>query len=183
MSDSVQPHGLQPTRPLHPWDFPGKKKSICMPSPRHCSKNKSICMTLWFAISITVLIRNLGKMWLWDDCGVRGDMKFIWHSIFWWLSSKESTCQCRRQGFNPSVGKIPWRRKWQLTPVLTPVFSPGKFHGQRSLVGFSPRGCKELNTTEWLWNPLWVNSQVLRRHQNERQGGILNSRKEILFSE
>ena len=46
-----------------------------------------------------------------------------------WLSSKESTCQCRRHGFNPWVKKIPWRRKWQPTPV----FLPGKYHGQRSL--------------------------------------------------
>ena len=55
---------------------------------------------------------------------------------------KESTCQCRRSrrhDFNPWVGKIPWRRKWQ--PI--PVFLPGKFHGQRSLQGYSPRGCKE----------------------------------------
>jgi len=43
------------------------------------------------------------------------------------------------------VGKIPWRRKWQPTPV----FLPGKSHGQRSLVGYSPWGHKELDTTEW----------------------------------
>ena len=46
--------------------------------------------------------------------------------------------------FNPWVGKIPWRRKWQPTPV----FLPGESHGQRSLVGFSPRGHKESDTTE-----------------------------------
>ena len=46
-----------------------------------------------------------------------------------WLSDKESACQCRRCGFNPWIEKIPWRRKWQLTPV----FLPGKFHGQRRL--------------------------------------------------
>ena len=51
-----------------------------------------------------------------------------------WLSSKESACQCRRHGFDPWVRKIPWRRKWQLTPV----FPPGKSHGQKSLVGCSP---------------------------------------------
>ena len=44
------------------------------------------------------------------------------------------------------VKKISWRRKWQPTPV----FLPGKFHGQRSLVGYSPRGPKELNMTEQL---------------------------------
>ena len=37
-------------------------------------------------------------------------------------------------GWIPVVGKIPWRQKWQLIPV----FLPGKFHGQRSLVGYSP---------------------------------------------
>ena len=50
-------------------------------------------------------------------------------------SGKEPTCQCRRLkrcGFNPWVGKIPWRREWQLTPV----FLPREFHGQRSLVGY-----------------------------------------------
>ena len=48
--------------------------------------------------------------------------------------------------FDPCVGKIPWRRKWQSTPVLL----PGKSHGQRSLVGCSPWGCKESDTTERL---------------------------------
>ena len=46
--------------------------------------------------------------------------------------------------FNPWVGKILWRRKWKLTPV----FSPGKFHGQRSLVSCSPWCHKALDTTE-----------------------------------
>ena len=48
--------------------------------------------------------------------------------------------------FNPWVGKIPWKREWQPTPV----FLPGKSHGQRSLVSYSPWGCKELDTTERL---------------------------------
>ena len=46
--------------------------------------------------------------------------------------------------FDPLVGKIPWSRKWQPTPV----FLPGKLHGQRSLVVYSPWGCKELHMTE-----------------------------------
>ena len=49
-------------------------------------------------------------------------------------------------GFDPWVGKIPWRRKWQLTPVLL----PGKFRGLRSLVDYSPWGHKESDTTERL---------------------------------
>ena len=62
----------------------------------------------------------------------------------WWLSSKEYACSagemCRRCGFNSWVVKIPWRRKWQPTPV----FLPGKSHGQRSLVGYSPWDCKRV---------------------------------------
>ena len=56
--------------------------------------------------------------------------------------------QCKRHGFNPWVGKIPWKRKWQPTPI----FLPGKSHGQRSLVGHSPWGHKESDTTEQLNN-------------------------------
>ena len=52
----------------------------------------------------------------------------------------------RRPGFHPWVGKITWRRKWQPIPVLLPRES----HGQRSLVGYSPWGRKESDTTEWL---------------------------------
>ena len=63
------------------------------------------------------------------------------------IKKKGGVClQCRRPGFNPWVGKILWRRKWQPTPVLL----PGKFHGLRSLVGYSPWDHKELDTTEWL---------------------------------
>ena len=42
----------------------------------------------------------------------------------------------RDWGFDPWVGKMPWRRKWKPTPV----FLPGESHGQRSLMGYSPRG-------------------------------------------
>ena len=66
----------------------------------------------------------------------------------WWLNGKESTCQCRRQGFHPWVRKIPWRRKWQPTPV----FLPGESHGQSSLEGYSPWGLKELDTNYRLKN-------------------------------
>ena len=68
--------------------------------------------------------------------------------ILEWLAypfSSESS-QPRNWSGVPWVGKIPWRRKWQPTPV----FLPGKFHGQWSLVGYSPRGRKESDTTERL---------------------------------
>ena len=54
----------------------------------------------------------------------------------WWLNSKESACQCRRQGFDPWIRKFPWRRKWKLTPV----FLSGKSHGQMSLAGLQSTG-------------------------------------------
>ena len=62
-------------------------------------------------------------------------------------SSKESTRQCRRCnrcGFDPWVGKIPWRREWQPTPV----FFPGESHEQRSLANYSALCRKESDTTE-----------------------------------
>ena len=62
-------------------------------------------------------------------------------------SGKEPTCQCKRHlrcEFDPWVGKIPWRRKWQPTPV----FLPGEPHEQRILVGYSLWVRKELDTTK-----------------------------------
>ena len=60
---------------------------------------------------------------------------------------KEPTCQCRRHKrheFDPWVGKIPWRRAWQPTPV----FLPGETYGQRSLAGYRPWVCKESDMTK-----------------------------------
>ena len=69
-------------------------------------------------------------------------------------SGKEPSCQCRRYkrpGLSPWVGEIPWSRKWQPTPV----FLPGESHGQRSLVGYTPWGHKELGTTEATAHTRW----------------------------
>ena len=66
-------------------------------------------------------------------------------------SSKEPTCQCRRHkrcGFDPWARKIPWRRTWQPTSV----FLPEEAHQQRNLVGYSPRGRKQLDTTDATWH-------------------------------
>ena len=51
--------------------------------------------------------------------------------------------QCRRPRFDPWFGIMPWRRKWEPTPV----FLPKKFYGQRSLASYSPWGLKELDMT------------------------------------
>ena len=62
-------------------------------------------------------------------------------------SGKEPACHCRRHkkhGFDPWVGKIPWRKAWQPTPV----FLPRESHEQKSLVGYSPQGSTEIDTTK-----------------------------------
>ena len=56
-------------------------------------------------------------------------------------TGKEPICQSRKCGFDPWVGKMPWRKKWQTTPV----FLPGESHGQRNLAGYSPQGSNELD--------------------------------------
>ena len=77
----------------------------------------------------------------------------------------------KRFRFNPWVGKIPWNRKWQPTPV----FLLGKSNGQRSLVGYSPQGCKKSDTIELTHThththsdkigniPLYSSEQILER--------------------
>ena len=71
----------------------------------------------------------------------------------WWLSWWRIFLYCQRPGFDPWVGKIPWRRE----RLCTPVFWPGEFHGL-----YSPQGGKELDTTQWLslalsdWVLLWA---------------------------
>ena len=78
---------------------------------------------------------NLGFLW----CILSHVLKvFYRHTcrLPMWLSGKESACQCRRHrrlGFNSWVGKSPWRKKWQHTPV----FLPGESQGKRSLAGYS----------------------------------------------
>ena len=75
-----------------------------------------------------------------------------------WRSGKESSCQgrrCKRHRFDPWVGKIPWRRKRQSTSI----FLLGKFHGQMSLVVYSPWGHKELDSN---WVP---------EHMHQQEGG------------
>ena len=83
-----------------------------------------------------------------------------------WQGGTQSTCQCRRirrHGFDPWVRKTPWRRKWQPTPV----FLPGKLHGQRSPGRLQSMGLQRLRhnwatayphrnfptrmSTWWLW--------------------------------
>ena len=67
----------------------------------------------------------------------------VWQQGVWTFpggsDSKETTCNAGDPRLIPGSGRVPWRREWQPTPV----FLPGESHGQRSLVGYSPWGCKE----------------------------------------
>ena len=84
--------------------------------------------------------------------------------------------QCRRPGFDPWVGKIPWRRKWQPTSVLL----PGKFHGLRSLIGYSLWGCKESDMTEQLhFHFLYGSLTVCKESYNKPRQSIKKQRHQF----
>ena len=83
--------------------------------------------SLWF---------NETYRWFWYTLKFRTSGLLVGFMPLWglprWLSGKEPACQCsshKRHGFDPWVGRIPWNRKWQPTPVIL----PGKYHAQRSL--------------------------------------------------
>ena len=99
-----------------------------------------------------------------------------------WLSGKEFTYQCRRHGFDPWVRKIPWRRKWQPAPI----FLPRESHGPRSLAGYSPWGCKELDMAEWLstnthevLQMVWLNEMLHVAALEQRLPVMLSSKGEV----
>ena len=76
--------------------------------------------------------------------------EWLTHSLTLESAVKNLPTICRRHRsprFNPWVRKILWRRKWQPTPV----FLPGKSHGQWNLAGYSPKGCKESNMTDHMY--------------------------------
>ena len=79
--------------------------------------------------------------------GAKGHKTPSLYTIPWWLRWERICLQCRRSGFDPWVGKIPWRRKWQPTPI----FLPGESHGQRSLMGYSSWAHKE-SDMDWASN-------------------------------
>ena len=90
----------------------------------------------------------------------------------WWLSGKESACQCRRHRFNPWVRKIPWQRKWKPTPI----FLPGKLHGHGAW-----RTIVHGVATSWIGVSYWAHDllqgytkdvQSNRREKDTPSGGI-----------
>ena len=106
MSESLRPPGLQSTRLLYPWNSSGKNTGVgshfilqrIFP-PQGSKRTSHENVTSWIGFSLYLYNNRLPR----------------------WHSDKESTYQCRRlrrHGFDPCLGKIPWRRKWQSTPVF-----------------------------------------------------------------
>ena len=95
-----------------------------------------LCATLWTVACQAPLFMGFSRQEYWSGllCQCSGH-KRCWFNLLW------DHCSFLL-GFDPWVGKIPWRRKWQPTSI----FLPGKSHGQRSLADYSPWGCKESDT-------------------------------------
>ena len=159
MSDSVRPQKRQPTRLPRPWDSPDKNTGVGCHFLLQCIKVKSesevtqLCPTpsdpmdcsppgssVHGIFQARVLewgaIKNYYTIWL--DYG---------SSAAWWLSSKESTCQIEEASSIPGRARFlggGHGNPFQCSCLENP-------HGQRSLVGYSPWGCKELDKTESTW--------------------------------
>ena len=128
------------------WKRKSETKVTVLWEPNHRSG------TNYFYHNLSIRSKSLGLVHN-KEKGLHKDMSI--RELPWWLSGKESTSQCRRRRFDPWIGKILWRRKWQPTPV----FLPEKSHAQRSLVRDSPWGHKE---SDMLW---WLNNNMsIRRH-------------------
>ena len=123
----------QPTEMLVPW----KPTALVAPEERGGGWERWEAISSLACLSLRLVVIN-------------GNME----GLLWWLRRLRICLQCRRPGFDPWIGKVPWRREW----LPTPVFLPGEFYGQRHLAGYSPWHHKELDTTErWtytveIWN-------------------------------
>ena len=145
MSDSVRPHRRKPTRLRRPWDSLGKNTGVGRHFLLQCVKRKSESEVIQSCPTLSDPM----------DCSLPGSAI---HGIFqarvleWGATAfsnangKEPACQCRRLNrcrFDSWLGKIPWRRAWQPTAEFC-LEKPM----DRSLMGHSPKGCKELDMTE-----------------------------------
>ena len=102
----------------------------------------SICFYIYY-MNLPICLHSSQPYFVLWICFNWGYFRNVRASLGAW---KRICLQYRRPGLSPWVRKIPWRREW--LPTL--VFLPGEFHGQRSLAGYSPWGCKESDMTEWL---------------------------------
>ena len=121
-----------------PWEITVPKRSMGFPRGSDGKENP-------YNPAVTSHFHLLSlRIYLFWKFLINGNLLILYVGLPRWLRGKESACQHKRRGSHPWVETIPWRRKWQPTPA----FLPGKSHGQRSLEGYSPWGCKELDMTE-----------------------------------
>ena len=136
----MQPHRQQPTRLPRPWDSPGKNTGVGCHFLLQCMKAKS-------EKEVAQLCQTLSDPM---DCSPPASSV---HGLFQSRVLERvaiAFSRVRLPGFNPWVEKIPWRREWRRQWQPTPVLLPGKSHGRRRLVGYSPWGLEESDTTERL---------------------------------
>ena len=138
MSDSVRPHRRQPTRLPCPWDSPGKNTGVGCHFLLQCMKVKSerevtqLCPTLSDPMDHSLPGSSVH--------GIFQARVLEWGAIAFFRDLPDPGIELS------SFTSPAWRRQWHPTPVLL----PGESHGQRSLVGYSPWGRKESDTTERL---------------------------------
>ena len=128
---------LQSRRPgFNSWvgKIPWRRERL--PTPVYWSGEFHGLYSSWGAKSQTQLsdFHSLTQSWKWVSLEAQV------------VKNLPATLETQGPGFNPWVGKIPWRREWQPTPV----FLPGKSHGQRSLMDYNPWDHKNLDTIEHL---------------------------------
>ena len=168
-SNSLQLHGLYPTRLLCLWGFSKLEywSGLPLPSqgdlsnpgiqPRFLAlqadsllseppENIYIHKYLYFRVNGTIM-----QLFLHNFPNRVTTILYAWAFL---VTQTVKNLPAMQETQVQSPEKVPWRRRWQPTPV----FLPGESHGQRSLVGYSPWGCKELDTTEPLTLSLHFNA-------------------------
>ena len=122
----------------------------CQP-PQSCQPISSLSLSIYICVCVCVFIYSTGvgcHCLLHIDIQIYGFVN-IYRYMYGFPGGsvvKNTPANAGDSSLIPWVRKIPWRRKWQCTPV----FLPGKSHGQRSLAGYSPQSCKVSDTTERL---------------------------------
>ena len=104
----------------------------CLPALHHLPEFAQVHVSDAVQLHSPQFVSNLSSFFVLTIVSVQRKVKKWGHEA-----------HCR---FDPWVGKMPWRRKWQPSPV----FLLGEFHGQRSLAGYSPWARKESDTTKQL---------------------------------
>ena len=164
---SLQVTPMQPWRPLPPVSMPG----LDFLARLHFGVGKqffsfTLCPPWGKLLEDPYLIPSLSPGSKWDIPAQEVLDTFMFSHPASLVAQQQRTCPpCRTREFNPWVRNIPWRRKWQPTPV----FSAGESHGQRSLVGYSPWGDKESDMTKGLKN----NNNVIPLYSDLRMACIL----------